>query len=240
MSARIYPAVPPLDTPTSELQLYRMFQNCPEMNNWTVIHSSSHQGDHSAREIDFVALIPNYGILCIEVKGGGFYIRHGQWHRWRDGAPVESPTRQSEQAMYALQKELSQTYGPNSILAQTPAECCVVFIDTEWPEHVRRPRPGVIDRCDIVGGQFYAKIMASVLRMRPRTGRRSNLPPTTPDILNQLREYLVPDFDLAPRSDALHQYQSACLHPMRSSSPWSPGPRRMRLGAIVEDLAMPA
>ena len=198
MSPRIYPPTPPLHTPESERQMYRLFRESPELRDWTIIHSSSHLGEKVPREIDFLALVPNYGILCIEIKGGGFYVRKGQWHRWNDHQPIESPARQSEQAMYALQKELQQVHGAESDVGLTPAECCVVFPDSDWPDNARRPRPVVIDRCDIRQGQFYPRLVASALRMRPKTGKRSGLPPTTPAVLDQILEYLVPDFDMDP------------------------------------------
>ena len=198
MSPRIIPPTPPFGTPESELQFYRMLQECPGLDEWTIIHSSGHQGAKSHREIDFLALIPRYGILCIEVKGGGYYVRDGQWRRWHDGAPVESPARQSEQGMYALQKELEQQYGAQSRIAQTPSECLVVFPDATWPGHVRRSRQNVIDRDDIEDGRLSTMLTAAMLRLRPRTGARSKLPSTTPDIIAELRHYLAPDFDLEP------------------------------------------
>ena len=209
MSAQIFPPTPPCNTPASERQMYQLFDQSPELSDWTIIHSSSHLGDHLPREIDFLALIPNHGILCIEVKGGGFYVRRGQWYRWNDHQPIESPARQSEQAMYALQKELGQVYGPKSIIGSTPAECCVIFPDTDWPISARRPRATVIDRNDIQTGQFYPKIIACVLRMRAKTGRRSRIPPTNPEVLQQILDYLVPDFDMAPSSNA--EYDPAWL-----------------------------
>lgn len=199
MTLSIIPRQPPAGAPASEVLLYELFTQLPELENWTIIHSSHHAGDRANREIDFIALVPDYGILCIEVKGGGFYVRQGQWHRWHDHTPVESPARQSEQAMYALQHELRQQFGTQSPVALSPMECLVVFPDARWPDAVRRPRAGVIDQDDIAHGQFYTKLMQPVLRMRPRTGNRSNLPPTTPDIIRSLQQYLTPDFDMPPR-----------------------------------------
>ena len=201
MTANIFPPQPPAGTPHSEALFFRLLQQYPALDNWTVIHSSSHEGCHTRREIDFMCLVPDYGILCVEVKGGGFYVRNGQWYRWHDHMPVEAPARQSEQAMYALQNELRQQFGAGSAVAQTPAECLVIFPDTTWPDHVRRTRTGVIDRDDIDHGRFYPKLMQAVLRLRPRTGSRSNLPPTSPDIVRTLRDYLSPDFDMPPAPD---------------------------------------
>ena len=217
MSPRIIPPNPPIRTPTSELQVYDLFEAQEELADWIVIHSSGHQGEHTFREIDFLALVPGYGILCIEVKGGGFYVRDGQWHRWRDQVPIEAPARQAEQAMYALQKSLRERYGAGSAIGQTPAECLVIFPDADWPDGVRRPRASVIDRTDIDDRNFYAKVMQSVLRLRPRTGSRSNLPPTTEREIADLRQFLAPDFNMAPRQGNRHEGR-------RPSDPYSKTP----------------
>lgn len=196
------PARQPAGLPQSEKAVFDLLHQAPSLAQWTIIHSSSHyQAQGPLREIDFLALIPNYGMLCIEVKGGGFYVQAGEWHRWCNGASVEPPARQSEQAMYALQHELQQVYGSNSPEGSIPTECVVIFTDCNWPENVRRPRATIIDCEDLRSGLFSTKLTGAALSLRPRSGRRSRVPPTAPQTIRSIRNYLSPDFSMPPVTD---------------------------------------
>ena len=189
----ISPAAPP-----SEQLVFRLLRDDPAAGGWVVIHSSGHGVDAGRpREIDFLVLIPNYGILCVEVKGGGFRVENGQWHSRASGQPVEYPVRQAENAMYALKSELERQFGASSDVAQLPLDCAIVFSDVDWPDDVRRPPRQVIDYSDLRSNlSLGGRLQAAALRMRPATGRRAGAPPLTAAMANRLRQYLAPDFTM--------------------------------------------
>ena len=189
--------IPP-GAPPSEQRVFRLLRADPAADGWVVIHSSGHLVDTGRpREIDFLAIIPNYGILCVEVKGGGFRVENGQWYALHSGAPVQSPIRQAEAAMFALKNELEREFGAQSALAQTPLECAVVFTDADWPDGIRRPTRRIIDHTDLASGRSLGQqLQAVALGLRPAAGRRASAPPTTAARADALRRYLAPDFTL--------------------------------------------
>ena len=189
----ISPAAPP-----SEQLVFRLLRDDPAADGWVVIHSSGHGVDAGRpREIDFLVLIPNYGILCVEVKGGGFRVENGQWRSRASGQPVEHPVRQAENAMYALKSELARQFGASSDVAHLPLDCAVVFTDVDWLDGIRRPPRPVIDYSDLRSNlSLGGRLQAAALRMRPAAGRRAGAPPLTAAMANRLRQYLAPDFTM--------------------------------------------
>ena len=196
--ATMIPPTPAADIPKSERRIHDILANTDVLPDWTFIHSSSHHNpdQNLPREIDFVALIPNYGMICIEVKGGAFYVRNGQWFRMHNHSMVESPTRQAEQAMYALQHELQQEFSMQSGPSTIPTECAVIFTDAKWPDNVRRPRATIIDHTDITNQKLELMLIGLSLRLRPAAGPKKLIPPTTNQVVNKIRHYLTPDFNM--------------------------------------------
>ena len=212
MATMIPETIPP-DAPPSERRVFRLLRDDPATDGWVVIHSSGHAvAGGRPREIDFLAIIPNYGILCVEVKGGGFRVENEQWYALHSGERRESPIRQAEAAMFALKNELEQEFGAPSAIAQTPLECAVVFTDANWPDGIRRPTRRVIDHADLASGRTLGQqLQAVALGLRPAAGRRASVPPTTAARADALRRYLAPDFTIelavavGPRLDIIDE-----------------------------------
>lgn len=197
--ATMIPETIPADAPPSERRVFDLIKCDPATHGWVVLHSSGHMpATGNPREIDFLAMAPGYGIICIEVKGGGFDVRAEEWRTLATGQLVEPPVRQAENAMYALHDELERQFGAGSPEAQIPTECVVVFTDTNWPDGVRRPTRHVIDHDDLESGiSLGRRLQTAALRMRPATGRRAAArTPFTAQMVDRLRKYLVPDFTM--------------------------------------------
>ena len=197
--ATMIPETIPDHAPPSERRVFDLLQDDPNTHGWVVIHSSGHMpATGNPREIDFLAMAPGYGIICIEVKGGGFEVRAEEWRTLATGQAVEPPVRQAENAMYALRHELERQFGAGSPEAKTPTECVVVFTDTNWPDDVRRPTRQVIDHDDLASGMTLGRrLQTAALRMRAATGRRATSDtPCTAQMVDHLRQYLAPDFTM--------------------------------------------
>lgn len=109
-------------SPPGEIDLYRKLESA--RCNWTVIHSLDlAPSNHNRRtELDFVIVIPDVGILCIEVKSHreiGFDGDH-----WYPESITKSPFRQAEDARYALRRRLVERL---AIFSQVPVIHCCVF-----------------------------------------------------------------------------------------------------------------
>ena len=181
--------------PASERQVFELLRDDTAARDWVVIHSSSHSTpSNRPREIDFLIIVPNYGIVCLEVKGGGFQVEQGQWYIGHTGSPVQSPIDQAEHAMFALKNELARNFGNDSAEGRAPTECAVVFTDTNWPDDVRPPPRQIIDHDDLHSGiSLGVRLQGVMQRFRPSSRKASPFPA---DLANRLRQYLAPDFDM--------------------------------------------
>lgn len=102
------------DTLTSagEADVFERLRSDPSTSNWIVLHSldiSSHVINISG-EADFLVLIPEKGILCLEVKGAGNIRRsNGKWFYGQDETPdSRSPFTQASQAMHSIRKRVTE------------------------------------------------------------------------------------------------------------------------------------
>ena len=125
------------DAPGSEKRVFRYLREDPDTTEWTVLHSLglARRQRSPYGEIDFVAIIPREGIVCLEVKGGRVSCRDGVW-RTVDGREhahelLKSPFRQVQQAMFALRDSIRTHFRPHSPETQCPIGCAVVLPDVQ-------------------------------------------------------------------------------------------------------------
>ncbi len=96
-------------------------------NNWLVIHSlefiktTSKYKSHGDREADFVIFSPQYGVLVVEVKGGGIKYNKtvDQWYsidRNKNTHEIKNPIRQAKDAKYEIRNHLNQQIKNKTIL----------------------------------------------------------------------------------------------------------------------------
>lgn len=96
-------------------------------DDWLIIHSLEfvihHQKyeSHADREADFVVFAPNYGVLVVEVKGGGIgYDKEtDDWYSIdRNGNEhgIKNPLRQSKDAKYEIRRHMSSRLGSKKLL----------------------------------------------------------------------------------------------------------------------------
>ena len=209
--ATMIPQTLPFDAWESEKRIFNLLRDDPAANDWRIIWSHRpRQFDLESgrrREIDFLIIIPNRGILCLEVKGGQYDIRDGQWYRPGDRSPIEPPDRQSERAMFALRNELRQQFPGRNRLLSAPIDFAVAFLDWEWPSGLSLPTPLIYDKGVLdTPGQLVSRIAHDARQLRnPISGRR----PRGPDdaTTQTLLDYLAPNFRLTagPQLDLINQ-----------------------------------
>jgi len=111
------PISPSTDS-SAELKIYSLFRDNLS-NEYTVMHgcrwiANNRDGSTREGEADFIVLHPNFGALCIEVKGGGIRVdtssgrelwysidRNGDEHKL-----TRSPVLQVQDSQYALRDKL--------------------------------------------------------------------------------------------------------------------------------------
>ncbi len=103
--------------PRSEQKVYKaLYEQLP--NDWLVVHSlefvkqTSKHSSHGDREADFVIFAPAYGVLVIEVKGGGIEYDEQikQWYsidRYQNKYKIKNPLKQAKDAKYEIRNHLA-------------------------------------------------------------------------------------------------------------------------------------
>lgn len=86
----------------AERRIFDLLKDDPDTASWVVLHSLglSRRAAKPYGEIDFVVLVPEGGIVCLEVKGGritcadGIWYttdRHGKKHQMKRSPFIPSP-----------------------------------------------------------------------------------------------------------------------------------------------------
>jgi len=98
-------------------------------DDWLVVHSlefimtTSKHNSHGDREADFVLFSPKYGVLVVEVKGGGIEYdkKIDQWYsidKNQNKHNIKNPLRQAKDAKYEIRSHLNQKlHGKNLLIA---------------------------------------------------------------------------------------------------------------------------
>ena len=195
--ATMIPAVIP-DASEPEQMVFRLLRDDPATEGWVIMHGvKTPSSEQQQRTIDFVALVPDSAILCLEVRGGGFEVKSGQWYALSTRELVEPPGRQVEKAMYELDSELRAHFPGWCGDAELPIDSVVLFTDTTWPPHLRPlsyPTIGLPDleiHAHKTVGQRLGEIAAEI---------RDDLPdsaPPDPATVRAVQDYLASQLSLA-------------------------------------------
>jgi hypothetical protein len=111
--------------------------------NWTVIHSQNIKSnlgqplfanDVNLREIDFIILIPNRGILLLEVKGGAIVVENGELYSKDRNQKLHSidPVSQLKKSRHALMDYLDEQL-PGIKSAGVVFDSAVIFPQSNAP-----------------------------------------------------------------------------------------------------------
>ena len=195
--ATMIPRIISDDAPDSERLVFQLLCEDTVTDGWIVIHKMRprQRPGRRPREIDFLVLVPNVALLCIEVKGGGFVIENGSWYR--PGPPresIEPPVDQAESAMFLMRNELVSQFRRQWDDGELPIGCAVVFTDTNWPEGIREPGRPVVGLPDLQqqGARTLAQRLAEIaqtIRGEIAPSRRLSFDLPT---AQSIAEYLLP------------------------------------------------
>lgn len=113
--------------PPGEIMLYRKLESSE--CDWTVIHSLDLAPSNYNRrtELDFVVVIPEVGILCVEVKSHREIGFDGD--RWYPASITKSPFRQAQDARFALRRRLVERL---AVFSHVPVVHCCIFPQADF------------------------------------------------------------------------------------------------------------
>lgn len=189
------------DDPDSERTIFDFLREDANADGWVILHSirPNVSGRRRRREIDFLVLIPDLGVLCLEVKGGGFEVEDGVWRRPNfPEERTESPINQAESAMYQLKNELDNVFGNEWQDRELPLGCVVIFTDTNWPQGIRDPDRPVIGLPQLLKEDrvTLAEQLGSIMQgIREEIPQARRLPFDT-HTCREVAQYFAPDVQL--------------------------------------------
>lgn len=126
------PPIYPRGAAPGEQALFRALAEAPDTDRWVVLHSlwlAEHVRQVEG-EADFVVIVPDTGILVIEVKSHQRLeiLSDGRWKLGNDAPTSRDPFQQAREALYSLQKYLERK---NAELRSIPMISCA------WFSHIR-------------------------------------------------------------------------------------------------------
>ncbi|MGX9671171.1 NERD domain-containing protein [Mycobacterium sp. HM-7] len=122
----------PDNAPPGELALFNALATAPGTDAWIVLHSlaiASHVRQVEG-EADFVVIVPDHGIVVVEVKSHSVIERldDGRWKLGNHAPTPRSPFQQASEAMYSVRDYLS---------ARGVALRSIPVLSAVWFTHVR-------------------------------------------------------------------------------------------------------
>jgi len=132
---RMIPRTVPSDCKSpGEVDFFNRASACKDIKDWVVIHSL-HIAHHKTRvmgEIDFLVIVPNLGVLAVEIKAHQYInVKDGIWYMGRKdrNGTQKSPFVQINDSLFSLKEYIKSK---NNLLSKIPFFPLVIFTDFEF------------------------------------------------------------------------------------------------------------
>jgi hypothetical protein len=172
-------------------------------NHWRIFHGikwryTDNFGEHCG-EADVIIFHPDFGVLVIEVKGGGVRLKNGIWYYLNlfdystETKMKQSPCSQASRSRYYFDSRLKNTPLGQGILNNTAFTHTAWFPDFEWTEPLPPELPGgsfVLDSRHVAQPEKHLKKIL--------TQSHPNATSWSPKEIDMLIKSLVPEINLIP------------------------------------------
>lgn len=199
MATMIPPEFDEHTTSSAERRLFHLLQHDPDTRDWVVLHSlglSSRQNGPFG-EIDFVVLMPQGVVVCLEVKGGRVSCQDGVWQTIDRGGKASefkrSPFMQAREGMFALMAAVQRKFGTTHTASKCLYASAVVFPDVSTP-----PQTIEFEPWEAIGREdLNAPISRSILRTVSGQRKKLGFSPCEglDKAVREVRQFLRPDFE---------------------------------------------
>ena len=186
----------------AERQIFNRLKTDPNTESWIVLHSLglSERSGKPYGEIDFVVIVPDGGLVCLEIKGGRVSCSNGVWavtdQHGETHTMKRSPFMQAREGMFALREAIESHFGKSHDITRCTIGYAVVFPDVDAPpQTIEYESYEVIDRTSLQ--RPISRLIRRVIRDQQRKLRArvdSVLP--TPELAREIRQFLRPDFEI--------------------------------------------
>lgn len=126
--------IDPKNPSLGEIEFFKRISQEEDIPDWTILHSlniaPNHHQTRIMGEIDFLAIIPNLGMIAIEIKAHReIKVEDGVWFLGKsDRGGSRSPFIQIKDSMFSLQKYIADN---NILLKEIPIFPLVIFTHYE-------------------------------------------------------------------------------------------------------------
>lgn len=188
--ARMIPTELRPGAPRSERLVFKQLREGPA--EWVVLCSVEVPVlDGDPKEIDFLIMIPDQAVICLEVKGDSSYrVRDGVWFSGRRRVN-QLPFDQARDEMYALRDYLKSEFPTDNEICYVPLDFAVMFTNTVWPQGAKKPPTRQFFDSSVL--QTDGELVNRLNRFARQIGRRGNRSKPTPIVLDRIRQRLMPD-----------------------------------------------
>lgn len=161
--ARMIPSRLSDDTKSyAEKVLFYKLQDMEDTDDWTVMHSVgiANHTKQAQGEADFVVVIPNGGVVVLEVKGGRISYREGQWYSSNrtDSYEIKNPVYEANEAMHSFENYIKEKTSPLDPVSTALFGFGVVFPDSYFHGEFAIPDlddAQIADKSDVLDMKSY-------------------------------------------------------------------------------------
>lgn len=182
-----------------EEKLFEIFRTDSALENVTILHSLN-IANHvrlPESEADFVCLIPNQGILVIEVKGHlRINFKDGKWYMGHDEPTTRGPLRQAKEAMYSIRDYLQRN---GFDVSGIPMFYAAWFPNTTFdaPPSIEWETWQYLDSSHLANsGKWLLDTMSSaILHLEDKVGAKTKAKDMSSELMSQIEKKLRPNFE---------------------------------------------
>ena len=200
--------IDPKNPSLGEIEFFKRISREEDIPDWTILHSlniaPNHHQTRIMGEIDFLAIIPNLGMIAIEIKAHReIKVEDGVWFLGKsDRGGSRSPFIQIKDSMFSLQKYIADN---NILLKEIPIFPLVIFTHYELTlESVEFDRINYASSQEFRSGKLSDLLKKKIILAREAWFKKNSTQwlranpdrPDKSDILNLIR-LLRPNIELS-------------------------------------------
>ena len=222
--AKCYPAnIFEYTKSSAEKKIFKIFEKNKLSKNWIILHSlglppGTSRDKYRFGEIDFVVLIPEFGIICIEAKSSHLKCVNGVWtifNRYKGNYEklTKSPFQQAKDGMFKLNEVIHERLQDNSKTMWGKISNRSLGMHVMFPECSMPILPSDINREDLTcyddfnsDEEFIQRLIKSV-NLQLNNSKKFEFKNKHFDqkLMNSIKQILRPDFQFVVKLSYLNQ-----------------------------------
>lgn len=208
---------------TAEKKIFKILGNHPLTKNWIVLHSlglppGTSRDKYRFGEVDFVLLIPEFGLICIEAKSSYLKCENGVWtifNRYKGNYEklTKSPFQQAKDGMFKLNEVITERLRDADKAIWEKISNRSIGMHVMFPECANPVLPSDINRDDLTCAddfnndeEFIQRLITSVnLQLNSSNEYEFKNRHFDNNLMKAIRDILRPNFQFLVKLSYLNQ-----------------------------------